>query len=112
DVPNLLILFGLMHPKMKNDLAQGFLYNAAGEWMKGHPAFIDEVVRGGLAVAGESSAPLLRAALVQGVASDRIRWLTRIHELVDDNDPTVSLPAIEALGLVDWHGADAEDIAR
>lgn len=112
DVPNLLILFGLMHPNMKNDLAQGFLYIAAGEWMKGHPAFIDEVVRGGLAVAGESSAPLLRAALVQGVASDRIRWLTRIHELVDDNDPTVSLPAIEALGLVDWHGADAEDIAR
>lgn len=109
DIPNLLILFGLMQPKMKNDLAQGLIYGATGEWMKRHPAAIGQVVAGCLAIPGESSAPLLRTALVQGVASERGLWLARIHELVDDANAVISLPAIEALGLVDWSNSDAGD---
>lgn len=53
DVPNLVILFGLMHPRMKNDLAQGYLYGAAGEWIKGHPSKVEEVVASCLAALGD-----------------------------------------------------------
>lgn len=112
DIPNLLTLFGLMHPKVKNDLSQGFIYGAVGEWMKRHPVRIDEVVAACLAIPQESSAPLLRMALAQGVASEWSRWLARIHELIDDTSPVIALSAIEALGLVDWGNAGANDTAK
>lgn len=105
DVPNLLILVGLVGP-------QGFLQYAAGEWMKGHPSSIDGVAEGCLAIPSEALAPLLRTALIQGVAADRAPWLARVHELVADPNQLVSLPAVEALGLLDWSGAEAQDIDR
>jgi len=105
DVPNLLILVGLVG-------TQGLLQHAAGKWMESHPAAIDEVVRGCLSIPSEALAPLLRTALIRGVAVDRGSWLARIHALVTDNNELVSLPAVEALGLLGWSDADAQDIEK
>lgn len=105
DVPNLLILVGLVG-------AQGFLQHAAGEWMASHPASIDEVVRGCAATPSEALAPLLRTALIQAVAYDRSLWLARIHDLVNNENEHTSLSAVEALGWLDWTQADPQDISK
>ncbi|WP_266170162.1 hypothetical protein [Dyella subtropica] len=105
DVPNLLILVGLVGP-------QGFLQHAAGEWMNGHPSSIGEVVKGCLAIPSEALAPLLRTALIQGVSVNRATWLARIHELVANHNPLVSMPAVDALGLLNWDGGTAEEIDK
>ena len=105
DVPSLLILAGLVGP-------QALLHHAAGEWMKDHPAYIDEVVGGCLAIPSEALAPLLRTGLIRGGAVDRGSWLVRIHALAADSNELVSSPAVEALGLLDWSGAEIQDIEK
>ncbi|MBQ4855826.1 hypothetical protein IMW82_14220 [Rhodanobacter sp. B2A1Ga4] len=105
DVPNLLVLAGLAGP-------QALLHHAAGEWMKDHPSYHDEIVAGCLAIRSEGLVPLLRTALIRGAAVDRGSWLARIHALVVDSNELVSLPAIEALGLLDWSDARTEDTEK
>ncbi|HVI60429.1 MAG TPA: hypothetical protein VM619_16365 [Luteimonas sp.] len=105
DVPNLLILTGLVGP-------QALLHYATGEWMKNHPSYLDEIAGGCLAIRSEASAPLLRTALIRGAAVDRGSWLTRIYALAADNDELVSIPAVEALGLLDWSETEIHDIEK
>ena len=105
DVPNLLILVGSVG-------AQGLLHYAVGEWLQRHTAAIDDVVQGCLAIGSDAVAPLLRTALIRGVAANRLPWLARIHALVADDNQSISLAAIEALGLLDWSSAEAQEIEK
>jgi len=102
DIPNLLILILRLGK-------HGFLQQAAGEWMGEHPAAIPAVVEGALAAPSTAFGPLLRVSLIRGVDADKAFWLARIHALVGDSNPLVSLPALEALGFLDWsHMAPVE----
>ncbi|NHF68430.1 hypothetical protein [Xanthomonas hortorum] len=105
DIRNLLVLIGLLG-------AQGFVHGAAGEWMKLHPAAIERVVEACVAVPGPTLAPLLRVALIHGVGADRAPGLARIHALTGEPNQLVSMPAIEAIGYLDWSGADSADIDK
>jgi hypothetical protein len=105
DVPNLLVLVGLVGP-------QSLLHYAADEWMKDHPSYLNEIVAGCLAICSEHLAPLLQMALVRGASVDRGDWLAHIHELLADGNELVSLSALEALSLLDWSNAEIEDTEK
>ncbi|NKZ37365.1 hypothetical protein HF690_00165 [Oleiagrimonas citrea] len=105
DVPNLLILAGLVGP-------EALLHHAAGEWMKDHPSYLDEIIAGCLAIRSEGLAPLLRTALIRGTCVNKGSWLARIHALVADSNELVSLTAVEALGLLDWSDVEIEETEK
>lgn len=105
DIPNVLMLVRLLE-------AKGFLAPAIGDWMKRHPAEIEHVLEGCLAVPDSALAPLLRISLIVGVQNDKEPWLARVHTLVSAPDPLVALPALEALGFIDWSDIDAAEIDR
>ncbi|KQR12858.1 MULTISPECIES: hypothetical protein [Xanthomonas] len=105
DIPNVLILVRLLE-------AKGFLAPAIGNWMKSHPAEIEHVFEGCLAALHLTLVPLLRTSLTVGVQNDKEPWLARVHTLVSAPDPLVALPALEALGFIDWSDIDAAEIDR
>lgn len=105
DIPNVLILVRLLE-------AKGFLAPAIGDWMKRHPPEIENVLEGCLAAPHLALAPLLRISLIVGVQNDKEPWLARVHTLVSTPDPLVALPALEALGFIDWSDIDAAEIDR
>lgn len=105
DIPNVLMLVRLLE-------ARGFLPSALGDWMKRQPAQIEHVLEGCLAAPHFALAPLLRISLIVGVQNDKEPWLARAHTLVSAPDPLVALPALEALGFIDWSDIDAAEIDR
>ncbi|MBH1448396.1 hypothetical protein I5U30_09860 [Stenotrophomonas maltophilia] len=105
DIPNVLMMVLLLE-------ARGFLAPAIEDWMKRHPAEIEHVLEGCLAAPHLTLAPLLRTSFIVGVQNDRESWLARVHALVGTPDPLVALPALEALGFIDWSDIDATEIDR
>lgn len=110
EVSDLVRFFEACHPRIRNDLANGLPYNAAEHWLTIHPERVDEIVASCLATPSAAVSVLLRIALVRSVAIQPEVGLARIHDLRSSENRFVALPAIEALGLVDWTTLDRPKI--
>jgi len=102
DASDLLRFCEASYPRTKNDLANALPYNAAEQWLVLHPEYVDEVVAGCQEAPSPGLAILLRIALVHAVKLRPQDGLDQLHALRLSEEKAVSLPALEALGQVDW----------
>lgn len=112
DVSDLLQFFEAVYPRTKNDLANGIPYNAAGHWMALHPENLGEILAACLANPSPALAILLRTALLRTAVTQSAKGLETIHDLLSSDNKYIALPAIEALGLVDWTSFDRAEVDR
>ncbi|MBS0200538.1 MAG: hypothetical protein JSR70_08815, partial [Proteobacteria bacterium] len=112
ETADIIQFFEVAYPRIKNDLANGIPYNALEQWLIRHPNAVEPVVSACLEAPSAALAVLLRIALVRSVVGQSAEALNRVHALRSNESKFISLPAIEALGLIEWAHFDRSEVDR
>lgn len=84
----------------------GLLVSGATYRMQHEPGLIAPITEACVQHPTLKSGLLLRNALIEATVADRTDGLARIHDLISSSLPALSLPALEALGKVNWSAAE------